>query len=226
VLRLNLSRTISTDVDVALHRALRDWGEGTSTTGLGQGGSGAAATANDATWLHSFYDTVFWSVPGGTSAGANSDFAATPSAVTTVADAVGVYSWGSAPGMISDAQAWLDNPAANFGWFVIADEMVMPGSKRFDSRENATVASRPVLEVTFTPPSCYANCDSSTIPPCLNVNDFVCYLNLFAAAESAANCDGSSIPPILNVNDFVCFINAYAAQCGPSGGEWNCAPRP
>ena len=28
-----------------------------------------------------------------------------------------------------------------------------------------------------------------------------------------ANCDQSTIPPVLNVNDFTCFINQYAAGC-------------
>jgi hypothetical protein len=60
---------------------------------------------------------------------------------------------------------------------------------------------------------CYANCDGSTIAPILNVNDFTCFLNKFAAGDPAANCDGSTIPPILNVNDFTCFINLYAAGC-------------
>jgi hypothetical protein len=60
---------------------------------------------------------------------------------------------------------------------------------------------------------CYANCDHSTSPPILNANDFQCFLNEFAAGDSAANCDGSTTPPILNANDFQCFINAFAAGC-------------
>ncbi len=62
-------------------------------------------------------------------------------------------------------------------------------------------------------PACYANCDSSTIAPVLNVNDFSCFLNLFAAGDSRANCDASTTVPILNVNDFSCFLNTYAAGC-------------
>jgi hypothetical protein len=59
----------------------------------------------------------------------------------------------------------------------------------------------------------YANCDHSTAPPVLNVNDFQCFLNTFAAQDPAANCDGSTVPPLLNVNDFQCFLNAFAAGC-------------
>jgi hypothetical protein len=61
--------------------------------------------------------------------------------------------------------------------------------------------------------SCYANCDNSTLPPCLNVNDFNCFLNAYSAGDPYANCDSSTLPPILNVNDFQCFLNAYSASC-------------
>jgi hypothetical protein len=63
------------------------------------------------------------------------------------------------------------------------------------------------------PPPCYANCDGSTTPPVLNVNDFTCFLNRYAANDSYANCDGSTVPPVLNVNDFTCFLNRYAQGC-------------
>jgi hypothetical protein len=71
-------------------------------------------------------------------------------------------------------------------------------------------------------PACYANCDGSTADPVLNVEDFVCFINAFAAASLLtpaeqlthyANCDGSTAEPILNVEDFICFINEFAAGC-------------
>jgi hypothetical protein len=63
------------------------------------------------------------------------------------------------------------------------------------------------------PPPCYANCDGSTINPCLNVGDFGCFLNRFAAGDTYANCDGSTIVPVLTVQDFGCFLNSFAAGC-------------
>ena len=60
---------------------------------------------------------------------------------------------------------------------------------------------------------CYANCDCSTLVPVLNVNDFTCFVNKFAAGDPYANCDGSTIAPVLNVNDFGCFLNRFAAGC-------------
>lgn len=69
----------------------------------------------------------------------------------------------------------------------------------------------PVLRVSAA--ACYANCDASTVPPVLNVNDFVCFQTRFAAGDSDANCDGSTAPPVLNVNDFICFQARFAAGC-------------
>lgn len=60
------------------------------------------------------------------------------------------------------------------------------------------------------PAACYANCDNSVVPPVLTANDFQCFLNRYASAESYANCDGIGG---LTANDFQCFLNAFAAGC-------------
>lgn len=143
-LRLYMSRTIVGDVTVRLHRVLADWGEGTSDA-FGQEGAGAPATQGDATWTHRFYDTILWSQPGG-------DFVPTPSAQTTVGASLGFYSWGSTPEMVADVQAWLDNPASNFGWIVIGDENLYPTAKRFNSRQHTNASLRPQLIVDYIPP--------------------------------------------------------------------------
>jgi hypothetical protein len=62
-------------------------------------------------------------------------------------------------------------------------------------------------------PFCYANCDGSSIPPVLNVNDFICFQAKFAAGDTYANCDAGTTPPVLNVNDFICFQARFAAGC-------------
>ncbi|MBL9030686.1 MAG: hypothetical protein JNM80_03145 [Phycisphaerae bacterium] len=60
---------------------------------------------------------------------------------------------------------------------------------------------------------CPANCDGSTAAPVLNVADFICFLNRFAAGDARANCDASTTPPVLSVADFVCFQTQFAAGC-------------
>jgi len=61
--------------------------------------------------------------------------------------------------------------------------------------------------------TCYANCNGSTVPPVININDFTCFMARYTAGDSYANCDRSTIPPVLNIHDFVCFLNSYAAGC-------------
>jgi hypothetical protein len=69
------------------------------------------------------------------------------------------------------------------------------------------------LMISAPTPPCYANCDGSTASPTLNVADFSCFLQKYAAGDPYANCDGSTAAPILNVADFSCFLQRYAAGC-------------
>jgi hypothetical protein len=62
-------------------------------------------------------------------------------------------------------------------------------------------------------PVCYGNCDGSTTPPLLNIADFTCFLQRFAAGDLYANCDESTVAPVLNVGDFTCFLQQFAAGC-------------
>jgi len=141
-LQLHLSRTVSGAADVSLFRALADWGEGTSNAGSNDG-QGAPATPGDATWIHRFYNTVFWTNAGG-------DFAGGASGSASV-DQVEFYTWSSAA-MATDVQSWLDAPAAAFGWGVLIDGASPGTTKRFDSREAADPTLRPVLTVTYAVP--------------------------------------------------------------------------
>jgi hypothetical protein len=85
------------------------------------------------------------------------------------------------------------------------------------AREHALLWMRPIL-----PQPCYPNCDNSTTAPILNIDDFTCFINTYAAATALthaqqlthyANCDGSTVTPAINVDDFTCFINRFAAGC-------------
>jgi hypothetical protein len=68
--------------------------------------------------------------------------------------------------------------------------------------------------------TCYSNCDASTVSPLLNVNDFTCFQNHFAAGASSANCDLSTAPPLLtSTTSFVSSTNTpqAAANGSPPG---------
>lgn len=138
-LTLNMSKSNASATNVSLHRVTSAWGEGTSDAAANEGG-GVSATTDDATWIHTFFDSATWTSPGG-------DYEAPASATQTV-DALGSYTWESAQ-LTADVQAWLDNPTENFGWILIGDESTEITSKRFDSRENTVAANRPALAVTY-----------------------------------------------------------------------------
>ena len=140
-LQLRCSRSANSTLRfTTLHRALADWGEGTSNASQNEG-EGTAATNGDATWIHRFYPATTWTSAGG-------DFAAVASATTGITGN-GTYVWTGA-GLVVDVQAWIDTPGSNFGWVVKGDESVAETAKRLDSRENGQVASRPLLTIDYT----------------------------------------------------------------------------
>lgn len=141
-LTLHLSRSAGGPGVVSLRRAESAWGEG-STDAPGAEGSGGPATPGSATWLHSFYDDVFWSDPGG-------DIAERNSASREVGEQGGLYSW-SSEGLAGDVRAWLSGQSPEHGWFLVADESSASSAKRFDTREHPEVHLRPILEIELVP---------------------------------------------------------------------------
>jgi len=59
----------------------------------------------------------------------------------------------------------------------------------------------------WTEETCYADCDGNTT---LDIFDFLCFQDLFTAADPAADCDGNTT---LDVFDFLCFQDAFATGC-------------
>lgn len=141
-LRLHLIAVNTADTSISLHRLTTAWTEGPANP-AGNESTGVAAAIGDVTWLAASQSSLLW-----TSAGGDAD--ANPSATTTVGAAAGLVSW-SSPTMVSEAQAWLDLPATNFGWLLRDGESTPQTAKRFASRENADPALRPELIIEFTP---------------------------------------------------------------------------
>jgi hypothetical protein len=150
--------------------------------------------------------------------------AMTTPGVVTVTDSTGPFSLRFAADVPPDAweaSAWrtLLNSLANNGQVNLGNSglpfgpgdvtmawqwnlVVMPG-------QEASVGDT-ITIVNGTGPACYVNCDGSTGAGFLNVNDFVCFSQRFAAGEPYADCNHDQV---LNVNDFVCFQQAFAAGC-------------
>ncbi len=91
-------------------------------------------------------------------------------------------------------------------------QYVLAGNKAVHANTFGNGGQTTLLQLPIAA-ACYANCDTSTTAPMLNVLDFTCFLNKFAAGDTYANCDGSTTAPILNVLDFTCFLNNFAAGC-------------
>jgi hypothetical protein len=138
-LTLNMSRTITEDIDIRLHRVLADWQEGAGQ-GFGNEGAGKLAVSGDVSWNHRVFDTLDWSTPGG-------DFFPIASSTAAIGDK-GSYTWESDQ-MTADVQRWLDDSSSNFGWLVLGDETRSRTAKRFDTKENEDAANRPVLSVEY-----------------------------------------------------------------------------
>ena len=150
-LTMYVSQAPGGDHAVELHKVLADWGEAGSIAN----GSGGPAQSGDATWLHQFYDSQPWSVPGG-------DFSPVASGVQTVGSQGISYTWDSTTQMVDDVQAWLDDPSTNFGWLLQADES-QNSAKRFASRESSDPALRPRLTVAYL----------DAVPPEISIGDVV-----------------------------------------------------
>jgi hypothetical protein len=152
-LSMYFNKTSGVGTNVNLHKALKDWGEGTSMQG---GGQGAAATQNDVTWFCTFYNfsspssSPTWTTPGG-------DFDPTVSATIYAGTGIGTggtegygLKYFSSAIMTSEVQGWLNTPSSNFGWLLQGDESTGQTAKQFLSRETGDATTSPLLKVYYT----------------------------------------------------------------------------
>jgi spore coat protein A, manganese oxidase len=162
--RLFCNQSSGTAVNVIMRRLDSAWGEGTSNDN-GSEADGAAATTNDATWLHRYYNAQLWSAPGG-------DYEPTASATLSVAAQNNFYTW-TGSGLVADVQGWVNTPASNHGWIFFGDEVTSANTKRFDSGQGTTPANYPRLTVTYLPPGDAGACCLSD-GSCIEVQEATC----------------------------------------------------
>ncbi|MBX3407133.1 MAG: multicopper oxidase domain-containing protein [Phycisphaeraceae bacterium] len=183
-LRMHCNQAQGSTVHATVHRLLADWGEGTSLAG-GNEGSGGAATTGDATWLHRYHSTVFWSTPGGDFSGANS-------AMLMIPATTGFYTFTGA-GLIADVQAWVNAAAPNAGWIIRGDEGSSSNTRRYSSRQSTTVANRPQLTVVYLPPQpAGACCQTSGV--CVLASESACAAQGGTFHGSGVSCASVSCP--------------------------------
>ena len=144
-LQLTVSKTQAGSQQHALRRLTADWGEGDRDAGAEEG-RGVAPAQGDATWASNFHSISLWSTAGG-------DFLTTTSTNATVGAVESATVWMSAATK-ADVQAWVDNPAKNYGWILLGNEGAALTAKRFYSSEHPTAApgQRPRLTISYEPP--------------------------------------------------------------------------
>jgi hypothetical protein len=120
-----------------LHRVVASWGEGNGS----DFGSGSLAVAGEATWNHRLSPDTAWTGAGG-------DFAA--ASAGQAVSGLGAYTFNS-PALATDVQAWLDNPAGNFGWLLRSEgETIASTIRRFASRLDTVNPPRLLVNYTLS----------------------------------------------------------------------------
>ncbi len=124
---------------VGVHRALTQWFEGA------QNGAAPGAGEDGSNWnLRNANGSLAWA--GGAGGAAGSDWTALATD-TELITGVGAFTWDVA----DDVQAWLDEEADNYGWWLInVDGSTANSRKRFTSSDSGNAANRPKLAITYT----------------------------------------------------------------------------
>jgi trimeric autotransporter adhesin len=121
-----------------------------------------------------------------------------------------------------DGNAWEELPGGTDGpvWSLSPFDADGPGhrpaSLYIGGEFSATgwVATQNIGAWTACTTPCHADCDSSTGQGVLDILDFLCFQNRFAAGSAyACECDTSSGPGVCDVFDFLCYQNEFAAGC-------------
>jgi spore coat protein A len=209
-LTMTVDQSRAAAINISLHDLNKDWGEGAVNCD-NTPGRGDQAVDGDATWNFAIRSTSAWTTPGG-----DGDYAVGASATTLVGTANGPYTWADA-NLATDVQDWLDNPATNFGWIVIADEN--QGNKqayRFLSKESTTP---PTITIEFTCPAggcepCCVDQVGSFVPTgtCSGVNPGGTTIDPNTCDTSLKAC---CIPD--EDNNFTCQ-DLSVADCATAGG--------
>ena len=134
---------------ISLHPITSDWGEG-DTDAPGNEEQGSSTGIGEVSWVHTFFNSDFWSTPGG-------DFNPTASGVALVGD-IGFVTWDSNDAinsnMLTDVQNWFSDPSSNFGWLLQGLETTGSTIKRFNTSENKSLVSGnptvPLLTIQYS----------------------------------------------------------------------------
>src|SRR5262249_16896884 len=115
----------------------------------------------DATW-NMRTATQPWSA-GGAMSGVDYSGVSSASAFLDVSGSTNAF---TSAALAADVQAWLANPASNFGWFIAADGETAGSGKQIGSRENP--GNEPMLTIEYTVPLAPPTAPVLTVVPPTN----------------------------------------------------------
>ena len=209
---------------IELHRALADWNEGTTqqqnppNDSFATLGQGAPAASGDATWNARMFPNTLWTNPGG-------DFVATPSATLSVGAVLNApYVWESTASLVSDVQQWLSAPAINFGWELVnADETTARNFRAFYSRDTATAALHPQLQITYTDANIAGDFNGDGHLTSADIQAMITALTDLRAYQSAHDLSDAALLAVGDVDQNQVVNNAdlqaLLARLGSGGGS-------
>ena len=175
-----------------LHQMLVPWIEGNKSGGPDMTGNlGAPATVGEPTWNHRVHPNVNWGAPG---ALAGTDYLGNSSGSITVQNST-AYTFSSA-NLLSNVQAWVSNPATNYGWLLKdRNESASATARHFASREDAPNA--PVLTVGYTAPPTVTLTNTAVANNQFRFS-FLAVSNLSHTVESTASLDPAGWVTVTN----------------------------
>jgi hypothetical protein len=181
-LRLTIDKVAfgASDGTATIHRLLSDWGEASSDA-PGPEGQGTWASAGDATWVHTFFDTESWTTEGG-------DYSATASQGSIFSSSPQTLVFPSSAELTADVDSWVNQPENNFGWIIRGDEVVEQNARRFLSREHSNTQGRPTLTIEYTPAV-----DVSSVPATGRIGLFLLILMMLVKANRNELLAGRSL---------------------------------
>lgn len=124
---------------VSCHRVLSNWGEGMSNAGTNYY-FGTSPMTNDATWIHNFYNSSLWNIPGG-------DYSPIFSDTLTLGN-LGPHYFSSQQ-LVNDVQLFYDSVHLNHGWVIIGDENNINTLSEFHSRQSSIIQLHPDIIITY-----------------------------------------------------------------------------
>jgi PKD repeat protein len=131
------------DRNIRFRRLTTAWTEG--TTAPAAFGQGIAATGGDATWASP------WTTAGGDVAQSSGN--PINSTTLVVGNTLQAYTTTNGAQMVADVQGWANDPATNFGWLLVGDEIAARTVKFFEARNpSSTTPGEPRLVVGYTRP--------------------------------------------------------------------------